>query len=222
MPKNLSTILIISVSFFIAPIIALAHQPRIVESSAIIQVSNPEVSQAFYGELKGLDQSFSVNFDRPATLYANILVPDLPMAKTNMSLEIFKLTPATTSIAFFSGDNFTWTKFYEPFAGDDYFKGPEFKQTVPAGQYLVRVSSPNYKGKYSLAIGEKESFPPGEMWNALLALPTIKSDFFGKSVWTIFFNYIGLMVLAVLLILMAVIFVIWRAIKQYENKKLIK
>lgn len=219
MPKYIKPILIISAAFFIVPMIALAHQPRLVDGGAVVVVENPEISQAFYGELKGLDQSFSLAVDKPMVLFANILVPNLPMAKTNMSLEILKLTPATTSIAFFSGDNFTWTKFYEPFAGDDYLKGPEFKQAVEAGSYLVRVSSPNYKGKYSLAIGEKESFPINEIWNTFRVLPTLKSDFFNKSPWMMFFNYIGLFLLTAILVLAAIIFLAWRAIKKRKNNK---
>jgi hypothetical protein len=37
---------------FLAPAICSAHQPRLADSN-YIQVVNPEISQAFYGELKG-------------------------------------------------------------------------------------------------------------------------------------------------------------------------
>lgn len=219
MRKNKKFILIISTAILIAPLIVLAHQPRLVEAGGVIEVKNPEVSQAFYGELKGRYQDFSVKTGQPISLYVNLLVPDLPLVKTDLSVEIFNLIPATTSLAFLDGALFDWTKFYEPFAGDSYLMGPEFKQTVAPGQYLIRVSSPNYKGKYSLAIGEQESFPLNEIWNTLKVLPVLKKDFFNKSPWTMFFNYIGLSLLFVAAVVLIIVFLAWWGIKKYRDKK---
>ena len=215
MYKEIKIILIFIISIFLIPFAVLAHQPRLVEGSGIIQVKNPEISQAFYGELRGTYQDFKIDSAKPFNLYINVLAPDLPMLKTDMSAEIFKLTPATTSLAVLNGANFNWTKFYEPFAGDSYLKGPEFRREVGAGQYLIRVFSSNYKGKYSLAIGEQESFSLGEAWQTLIILPGLKNTFFNKSPWTIFFNYIGLYLLGLLLVLAMVIFFIWRVIKKF-------
>ncbi|MDD2753597.1 MAG: hypothetical protein PHT44_03240 [Candidatus Portnoybacteria bacterium] len=217
MTKHIKAILIISAVVLIAPLIASAHQPRLVETKGLAQVQNPEISQAFYDQLNGTYQDFKIDSAKPFELYANILVPDLPMLKTDMSAEVFKLTPATTSLAVLDGAKFTWAQFYEPFAGDSYLKGPEFKQEVGAGQYLIRVFSSNYKGKYALAIGEQESFPISEMWNTLMVLPTLKSDFFNKPVWTIFFNYIGLFLLIAILILAAIAYFAWRGTRKHKN-----
>ena len=217
MSNKIKILIVSSVAFMFLPLIALAHQPRLVESRGIIQVQNPEISQAFYGQLDGIYQDFKINSAESFNLYVNILAPDLPMLKTDMSMEVFKLMPATTSLAVLDGVNFNWTKFYEPFAGDDYLKGPEFRREVSAGQYLIRVFSSNYKGKYSLAIGEQESFSLDDIWQALTILPTLKKDFFNKSPWTMFFNYIGLYLLGTLLVLAAVIFLVWRGIKKSKK-----
>lgn len=218
MTKHIRATLIISAAILILPFITLAHNPRLVESAGTVQVQNPEISQAFYGQLNGSYQDFRIDSASPFNLYANILVPDLPMVKINMSIEIFKLEPATTSLAFLEGARFTWMQFYEPFAGDKYFKGPEFSQEVGAGKYLVRVSSPNFKGKYVLAIGQKEAFL-SEAWDTLMVLPTIKNAFFNKSPWTMFFNYIGLFLLAAILILAAIAYFAWRWIIKHKGKK---
>ncbi|KKT24618.1 MAG: hypothetical protein UW11_C0043G0006 [Parcubacteria group bacterium GW2011_GWA2_43_9b] len=220
MSNKITIFIISSVAFTFLPLIALAHQPRLVESNGIIQVKNPEISQAFYGQLNGIYQDFKIDSAEPFNLYVNVLAPDLPMMETDMSAEIFKLTPSTTSLAVLDGDKFNWTKFYEPFAGDNYLKGPEFRQEVGEGQYLIRVFSSNYKGKYSLVVGEQEFFSLGEYWQTLTILPALKKDFFNKSLVTMFFNYIGLYLLGVLLILAAVIFFIWRTIKRYKKAKL--
>jgi len=202
----------------IAPFIASAHQPRLVGTKGLVQVQNPEISQAFYGQLNGTYQDFKIDSAKPFELSANILAPDLPMLKTDMSAEVFKLTPATTSLAVLDGAKFAWTQFYEPFAGDSYLKGPEFKQEVGAGQYLIRVFSSNDKGKYALAIGERESFSLSEAWNTLMVLPTLKSDFFNKPIWTMFFNYIGLFLSIALLVLAAIAYFAWRGTKRYKNR----
>lgn len=218
MSKKTKFIFIVSVICLATPLAVLAHQPRLVERGAIIQIQQAEVSQAFYGELAGSWQDFKIVVEEPFNFYAGILVPDLPMIKTNLSLEIFQLNPATTSLAFLDGAKFNWTALREPFAGDDYFKGPEFEQALVAGQYLIRVASPNLKGKYTLVVGRQESFPPGEIWKTLKVLPTLKSDFFNKAPWTMFFNYIGLMMLAALLVVVVVVFLAWRLIKSLKNR----
>ena len=51
--------------------------------------------------------------------------------------------------------------FYEPFGGDRDLLGPEYDGEVPAGAYSVVVTSPDNTGKYVLAVGRKEKFPPG-------------------------------------------------------------
>lgn len=209
MAKRTQTILIILAAVLLAPLVASAHQPRLVESKGIIQVKNPEISQAFYGQLNGTYQDFKIDSAEPFNLYVNVLVPDLPMLRTDMSAEVFRLNSATTSLAVLDGANFAWTQFYEPFAGDSYLKGPEFSQQVGAGQYLVRVFSSNHKGKYALAIGQKEAVL-SEAWNTLKVLPTLKKDFFNKSPWTMFFNYIGLFLLITILILAVAVYLIWR------------
>lgn len=212
------TIFIISAVILTVPLAVWAHQPRLVEKAGIVIVKNPEVSQSFYGELEGQYRDFKIDSGQPFNLYAGILAPDLPEAKTDLSLEIFQLTPATTSLAFLEGERFNWSGFYEPFAGDKYLQGPEFSQAVEPGQYLIRVASVDFKGKYSLVIGEKESFPLSEIWNTLKILPTLKKDFFNKSVWAMFFNYIGLFLLIVVLILAMAVFLAWRGIRRFRNK----
>lgn len=84
-----------------------------------------------------------------------------------------------------------WRDFYEPFANDRYRQGPEYRARVPAGRYLVRVSSPDNLGKYALAIGERESFPPEEIVRTYSVLPGLKRDFFGKSPVTALSSFSG-------------------------------
>ena len=74
-----------------------------------------------------------------------------------------------------------WTSYFEPFGHDNYWKGPEYKATVPAGNYQVIVSSTSRTSQYSLAIGEKEVFGLSEAFNSVYVIAKLKASFFHKS-----------------------------------------
>ena len=209
-------ILVISFFFFlILPKQAWAHQPRIV-SQEKLQVENPEVSQAFYGELKGKPVSFEINSTKPFILYLNLLVPDLPGIEKDVSARVYS---GEEEIFFLDGTNFNWVSFFEEFAGDNYFKGPEIEEEVEQGKYLVEVFSSDNQGKYVLAIGKKEEFPPGETVETIFLLPQLKKNFFNKSPFTAFFNLIGLFLLIPLLILFAIVLIAFFLIRKIKRKK---
>jgi hypothetical protein len=65
-----------------------AHQPRIV-SQDLIEVQNPEISQAFYGELQGQPVLFRIDSSEPFVLYLNLLVPDLPEIDKDVSARVY-------------------------------------------------------------------------------------------------------------------------------------
>jgi hypothetical protein len=73
-----------------------------------------------------------------------------------------------------------WKPMFEEFGHDYYLQGSEYKADVPKGEYDVWVSSPKNDSKYTLAIGETESFDFKEGVNALVLVPRLKRDFFGE------------------------------------------
>jgi hypothetical protein len=179
--------------------IIFAHQPRLVlkkdlafDYPQIIQ--KPEISQAFYGELTGSSHFYQITSDKDFNLYLNILVPDIKGARTDFSVEV--TNGETLNL---NGKTFAWQKFFEEFGGDHYLKGPEYKARVGKGKYLIRVYNDDRQGKYVLAVGDIESFPPKEMIKAFVAMPRLKI-FFNESPFTAYFNKIGLFTLPVLVI----------------------
>lgn len=73
-----------ALALLLLPAAALAHQPRLIDhpqepAAAVrpVAISNPEISQAFYGELAGAAQEFSIKSEQPFRLYVGLLVPDL-------------------------------------------------------------------------------------------------------------------------------------------------
>uniref|UniRef100_A0A7C6A9H4 Uncharacterized protein n=1 Tax=candidate division WOR-3 bacterium TaxID=2052148 RepID=A0A7C6A9H4_UNCW3 len=187
------------ISVFLLFSIIFAHQPRLVLQKDLafnypLFIQNPEISQAFYGELTGSPHYYQINYEKDFNLYLNILVPDIKGARTDFSVEVSK-----GKELILNGKRFIWEKFFEPFGGDHYLKGPEYKAKVKKGEYLIKVYNDDNIGKYVLAVGDIESFPPKEMIKAFLALPRLKI-FFNKSPFTAYFNRIGLYTLPALVI----------------------
>ncbi len=108
-------VLIFLFAIIILAALVSAHQPRLV-TQAMTGVKNPEISQAFYGELKGNPAFFQIQSRTDFKLYVGILVPDLPNAKKDLSVQI--ILPNSTSILL-NGTSFNWKPFYEEFANDN-------------------------------------------------------------------------------------------------------
>jgi hypothetical protein len=179
----------VTVLFSAGPV--LAHQPRLVGARPSIEVRDPEISQAFYARLAGAPQTYHIRSEVPLRLYVNLLVPDIPGIETDYEASIFRETEGRPELlARLDGNTYAWRPFFEPFGGDRYKLGPEYDERVPAGAYTVVVASPDNTGKYALAVGKIEKFPPKEMVRTIVALPGLKR-YFGKSPWTAFFNLSG-------------------------------
>jgi hypothetical protein len=164
----------------ICPAGVSAHQPRIPEGNEIT-VTDPEISKAYYNKLNGKPQVYRITADKPFVLYVNLLVPDIAGQKKDISAEIIKTGNPGITLAKLDGTIYEWKKFFEPFGHDKYLTGPEYKSSVPAGTYEIRVSSPGNDSKYSLAVGETEAFDVAESANAIKLIPKIKRSFFDKS-----------------------------------------
>jgi hypothetical protein len=201
---------------------AFAHQPRMVSGADKIIVNNPEISQAFYATLSGQPQIYEINSDKPFILYSNILTPQIKNATStnDFSILIYEQKEGRDPglLEVLAGPKFKWTEFYEPVAGDDYFRGPEFRREVGAGKYLVKVIQPDFKGKYVLAIGEKEKFPIAEIVKAIFVLPQEKK-FFEKSVFSIFSAQAGFYFLISTIIIILAALSVWLAIWFVKKRK---
>lgn len=186
------------------PAAVRAHQPRLVGSQTDIEVTLPEVSKAYYGRLDGTPVTYCIEADAEFRLYVNILVPDIEGIDKDVSVKILR---QGTVISHLDGTRHDWKPFFEPFAGDAYFRGPEYNQPQSPGSYEVQVFSPDNQGKYALAIGRQESFPLGELVKTYLVLPRLKSEFFGKSPFSAYSNRMG-MFLGILILLAVIVFAI--------------
>jgi hypothetical protein len=182
--------LMVAAAMLLLPIIASAHQP-IIMTGEDVAVTEPEISKAYYATLSGEPHIYRISETRPFELYVNVLVPDIGGQKKDVSAAIIKNGDTGNPLAVLDGANARWERFFEPFGRDWYWKGPEYKNRVDAGDYEIRVWSSNNDSKYSIAIGEEESFGFEETAKALTLIPEIKKNFFNESPAGFFLSPLG-------------------------------
>ena len=124
--KSLIIFALVSAMLFLTGAMVLAHQPRLAESN-FIEVENPGISQAFYGELTGEPVHYKIESSEPFSLYVGVLVPDIPNIDKDVSAEIYlNKNGQKELLALLDGLNHDWPVYYEEFAGDDYFWAGRF------------------------------------------------------------------------------------------------
>jgi hypothetical protein len=195
-----------------------AHQPRIV-SEQTVEIKKPQISQAFYAALKGSPDEYRIRTEKEFNLYVSLLVPALPDIRKDYLIDIYSVGADGQLVQLYKLDGMqdTWEPFYEPFAGDNYYQGPESDNVLPAGDYMIRVSNPDNEGKYVLSVGREESFTLSEVVQTIRRLPAVKS-YFEKSPFTAYFNLVGLFMLLSLLLLAAAVFGAYRITTQLLRK----
>lgn len=204
-----------------------AHQPRLVYKmlstiDAPFIISNPDISQAFYGQLKNPSADyFKVTLNTEQSLYLGLLTPDNNESAEEVSAMVIKLNSPDSDIKMsLGGKDSNWEKYYEDYAGDSYWQGPDAKKLLPAGDYLITISAKDNIGKYVLVIGQTESFPFAEAMKTLYNLPDLKMGFFGTSFLTVFSGIIGKYLLYSLIgIIVILILIIWYFIHRHNKNK---
>jgi len=174
---------------FIIPSIIFAHQPNYIDKQTQIINAEPNISKAYYGELNGSSAVYTINTTSSLKLYVQVLSPKIQNAKKDFTVLIkddkqniiFNLAASTKE----------WQSWYEDYGGDWYWQGPSLNELVPSGTYSIIVSNQNNTGKYSLAIGEIESFPPNKVFSTIRELYSIKTKFFNEPWYGIFYGIIG-------------------------------
>ena len=167
----------------------IAHQPKLIYNTPNIDdpyiINEPEISKAFYGKLNGDPHYYKIDSEKKFLFYAGILSPKVNDQYKWISIDI--INNQNKIIFQADGSKFNWTAWYEPYARDDYWKGPEigidknteFKTSfnIEAGTYFIKVYNNDNFGHYSLAVGEAEFFG-SNLWEQILT-------------WTPILFYIG-------------------------------
>ncbi|MGD0576989.1 MAG: hypothetical protein ABSA74_02875, partial [Candidatus Staskawiczbacteria bacterium] len=146
---------------------ASAHQVRVVYlQQGNVQISNPEVSQAFYDELKGKPRDYFITSPQGFDLNINLLVPEIANRDGRYSATIFSENGGEQQIAELDGGSADWNEYYEPMGRDYYLQGPSLENQLAAGKYKIEVFSKDNQGKYVLVVGQKEVYDVPSILNA--------------------------------------------------------
>ena len=184
-----------------------------------VQISNPEISQNFFDELKGQPRDYFINSPTDFNLHVNILVPETANSQGEYSAKIFlENGNAEQQIAVLDGGTFNWKETYDSFTRDYYLKGPEFSKQVLAGKYKIEIFSKDNKGEYILAIGQKEFYDANSVLNIFWQLPLLKISFLKTSVLQFFLTPFGIGLIGIIgafLIFLALIYFFVGAVKEF-------
>ena len=211
-----------------------AHQPKLIKyspsSNEPHDVIEPEISKAYYGKLSGEPHFYKIESDIEFSFYAGITIPKIDDNIKWISLEVFDQN--NNSIFYENGKEYNWKAWYEPYARDWYWVGPqigthndkEFKSSLKfeAGTYLIKVFNDDNVGSYSLAVGDKEFFGANllekiSIWTPILFYIGPYMDIFYWNKFD-FKAYIPhLVIIIILLILYWVVKKIFFRKKEYFN-----
>lgn len=200
--------IVITACFLMVPSVIFAHQPNYENTNILVEIKNPDISQAFYGELQGQPAVYKINTTEQLTLYTGLLVPDLKDSRVDFTLDIYdsqnKLIKKLESSS--------WGKYFEEFARDDYLKGPDYKAEVQAGNYTLVLLNPQNQGKYVLVVGEKENFSLLEMPKTFEQLIKVKVNTFNKPWYSAFINIFGGVIAGIVLAIVLLAVVLYKLI----------
>ena len=186
-------VLIFSVFGFIN--LAQAHNPRLVYNldalaEKPITINKPDISQAFYGRLKGWEEYYRFTITTSTDFYWQTLVPDVKDIQRNVSADL--LDEGEAVIATLDAKKSDWAPYFEEYAGDHYFSGPSSTINLEPGTYTIKIyNDSNNEGKYVLVVGQKEVFTAKEVIGTIVNLPVLKT-YFNESPLTAYLNRAGL------------------------------
>ena len=188
------------------PMVVRAHVPNIIVQDSLKDIeviTDPELSQAFYGELSGFPHTYEIQAKEPFTLFTQILQPDIESSKNNISGLVIKdrgRGSRVEKIVSLKATDGLWETSYEPFGGDTYRNGPSFERTLDPGIYRIEVNTPNNVEKYVLVVGKREEMTLG--YFELVGRIAEVKVFFGKSKFRVIespFVYVPVLILGVII-----------------------
>jgi len=183
---------------------AHAYVPQVVVQESlhdITVIDDPELSQAFFGELQDFPHTYEIRADKSFTLYTQIRVPELESSKNNVSGIIIKEQKKgrVEEVARFLALDAQWAVHKDTLIGEEYREGAQFEKELGPGVYRLEVHTPDNLEKYILRVGKKEDMNIG-YFELLGRIIDIKKFYETSVFWIILspYAYVPLLVLTVL------------------------
>jgi hypothetical protein len=208
-------------SFLLIPALTFARQPYITTVQENT-VTDPEISKAYYGQLKGSPKIYHIGSAVPFNLYLNVLVPDIEGQTKEVSMVVVKNKDEKNIFLQLKGVGYEWKRMFEPFGQNWYWQGPEYKAKVEAGQYDVYVWDPGNDSKFVFAVGEIESFGLFDSLRSIDTIVELKKNFFNESPTNFIFSPIGYGYIIFVYILALLAGLLYRFIFRKISRKVMK
>lgn len=161
------------------PLIAFAQQLRLVEGQ--MTTIDPTAYRAYYGKLTGEPHVFTFTTSEETPVMFVLAVPDVPEVKTDVSATLTDAADPNGLFVTADGGLVEWQRFFDTAGRDSYLAGPVLEATVPPGEYRLQISNAADDASYVLIVSGEDSFSLLETLRRYGTVPTIKSQFFGKS-----------------------------------------
>lgn len=182
-----------------------AFHPVFVDSENI-SVQDPKKLKVYYGELESSPHFYRIEASEEFIMSVAVLTPYDSGNRFNLSIITNNKTISVQG---------EWNEYFDNFANNRYYKGPEYNQLVKDGEYVIKVFNENNEGKYALMIGTENQYAAKDIFNAVFVMPKIKKEFFGEKAITGYNNYLGVVLVGVFIIFAFIIYIFFLGLKFY-------
>lgn len=153
-------------AYIVSASCAFAYVPNLVTQETlhdITTVYDPELSQAFIGQLNDQPHTYEISAEEPFSLFVQLRIPDIDSSKNNVSGIIIKEQKRgrVEEVTRFLAKDAAWSVKDDSLSGDTYREGASFERSLDAGVYRIEVSTPDNIEKYILMIGTREEMTIG-------------------------------------------------------------
>jgi len=130
----------------------------------VVVVDEPELSQAFHGELADFPHTYEIVASEEFNLYVEILVPDIDSSENIISGIIIKEqedSGRVIEVTRLKAVDASWESQKNKEFDEWYRVGPKFEEVLEAGTYRIETNTPDNIGKYVLVVGANDEMDIG-------------------------------------------------------------
>lgn len=172
-------------AFLLLPVVLFAAPVFVVVDDYTEAVAVPaDVNNVtYFGELTGFPHTYIINLERSRTLNLSLAVPHTRKDRALPSVLVVQDVPGggVSEVDREMAQDTNWTRWRETSTFDRFAVNETLVVDVPAGEFIIEVSSGDNIGPYALVVGERTKFGTGSYMNKLVEVWQIK-EWAGKSV----------------------------------------
>lgn len=143
---------------FLTPTLAFAYQAEFPAFESYEQfevVEKPTIRRSYFATLDNFPHTYQINLLKETELSLKLFEPKSDNNLKNQGIMIVRQkAQGVEEVKRVSPKKATWEKMYSVTEAETYLHGVTYEATLPAGSYLLEVSTPDNVGPYVLRIGK--------------------------------------------------------------------